>query len=178
MRVLTAYSPRPVRWEHLMRIVLHPELLLGSWCIIACTACRTAELGPSPQLLSVAGTYATAVTMVADSCTGTVIHDNPTIVQQQPGDTIMSLTHAVIVASGSVRNNGQFLMAPVVVPIAGVNYHVDIGGQFELRGFAATAHVGVGDIGQPARCGYTVHWTGSKQGAPNVIPGTSRTAGP
>lgn len=160
-----------------MRIVSNPEFLLGSWCIIAWGACKTTELGPSPQLLSVAGTYATAVTMVADSCAGTVIQDNPTIVRQQPGDTIMSLTHAVIAASGSVHNDGTFQMAPAVVSISGVNYHVDIGGQFELRGFAATVHVGVGDIGQPTRCGYSVRWVGTKQGAPNVIPGASWTAG-
>jgi hypothetical protein len=153
--------------EYLMRIVSNPRLLLGSLWIVACGASKATSL----PLLSVAGTYATAVTLVADSCTGTVIQDNPTIVQQQPGDTIVSLTHAVIADSGSVHNDGKFQMAPVVVPLSGVNYHVDIGGQFELRGFAATVHVGVGELGLPTRCGYTVRWIGNKQGAPNVIPG-------
>ena len=160
---LTA-SPRR---EDLMPILGKPKVILVSLCLVACGASNAT----SPSPLSVAGTYATGVTMLADSCTGTVIRDNPTIVQQQPGDTTMSLTHAVIAAAGSVHNNGSFQMAPVTVPIAGVNYHVDIGGQFELRGFIATVHVGVGDLDQPTRCGYTVRWIGNKEGAPNVIPG-------
>ncbi len=149
-------------------------VLLGPWCLLVGSAIRATEPGPSPPLLSVAGTYATAVTLIADSCTGTMVHDNPTVVQQQPGDTIVRLTHAAIAASGSVHDDGRFHMTPVVVPIAGVNYHVDIDGRFAMRGFAATVHVGVGDLGQPRRCGYTVRWIGDKQGAPNVIPGRRR----
>lgn len=152
----------------LMPIRGKPKLILVSLCLGACGGSPATS---QPAVLSVAGTYATAVTMIADSCTGTVIQDNLTFVQQQPGDTLMSLTHAVIAAHGSVHNDGRFQMAPAVVPISGVNYHVDIGGQFATQGFTAAVHVGVGDLGQPTRCGYTVHWSGTKQGPPNVIPG-------
>lgn len=124
---------------------------------------------PAPQI-SVGGTYPTTVTMVADSCPGTVIMNNPTIITHTAGQAAFALAHAVIRASGTVAGNGAFSTTQSVQNLGGTNYYIDISGQFSVTGLEALVHISVGDPG-PGRCGYTVRWVGTKQGNPNVIPG-------
>lgn len=131
----------------------------------------TQRAGQPPAEISVGGNYPTVVTMVADSCPGTVIQNNPTVITHTPGAFTFSLSHVVIQANGTLNNQGAFTTSPAVLNLGGTNYHFDIAGTFSTTGFDALVHVGVGDIGAPGRCGYTVRWQGTKQGAPNVIPG-------
>ncbi len=121
-----------------------------------------------PQV-SVGGTYATAVTLVTNECTGTVVRDNPTTVVQQPGDTLMTLTHGPIRATGSVRDDGLFRMVPSTLSMSGVHYEFAIDGRFVVSGFHAMVQV-TRDSAGADHCEYTVRWIGTKTGTPNVIP--------
>lgn len=122
--------------------------------------------GTAPPQLTVGGTYATAVTILNNSCPNTVVQDNPTTVHQMPGDTTMSLSHAAISGPGVVHLNGAFSMPVIILNLGGVTYNITISGSFTAMGFTAQASLVI-----PGQCGYTVQWTGTKQGAPNVIPG-------
>lgn len=129
----------------------------------------TLEAGAAAQI-SVGGAYSTVVSMIADSCAGTVIQNNPTTITHTPGSTTFTLAHAVIQAAGTIGANATFTTAPLVLPLGGTNYHINMTGQFTATGLTARVHLSVGDPGSAGRCGYTVQWTGTKQGVPNVIP--------
>ena len=135
-------------------------------------ACSTSS-GPEPQKLSVAGTYSTAVSMSENSCGNTVsISPLPTIVAHTAGAAAIGLTHGIS-HTGTVAANGSFTTQPTVIndpSSGGVQSTITIAGQFNLTGFIADASVDVVQAQQPTTCRYKVHWIGTKQGAPNVIP--------
>jgi hypothetical protein len=53
----------------------------------------------------------------------------------------------------------------VVTP---ASYLIAVSGQFGLHGLEATVTV---EQTAPEACAYSVQWTGTKSGSPNVIPG-------
>jgi hypothetical protein len=129
--------------------------------------------GPANEVLQVAGTYATAVSLTANSCGNTItVQPNPTVVTHVAGATTISLQHGPVTYSGTVTSAGAFTTQPVVVNDAGngVQSTLTIAGQFATTGFTADVSVGVVQTQAPTTCAYSVHWVGTKQGSPNTIP--------
>jgi hypothetical protein len=118
-----------------------------------------------PAQLSVGGTYATTVTLLAGStCSSPQVQSNPTVVAHSPGATSLSLTHAGVTYAGTIDMAGAFSVP--ATPVSNGAYQISITGQFNATGFTATVHVAQQ---QPA-CQYDVSWVGSKQGPPNPYP--------
>ena len=126
--------------------------------------------GPEPEQLSVGGTYSTAVNITENTCGNTVsVSALPTGVVHNPGSSSLTLQHGVT-HTGTITANGSFTTQPTVVNSGGVQSTLTITGQFNTTGFVADVTVGVQQTQLPNTCQYKVHWVGSKQGAPNVIP--------
>lgn len=127
-----------------------------------------AVTGPTRALVQVAGTYATAVALTQDSCGGTTVEPRPTVIAHVPGETRLTLTHAALVCPGTVSADGRFVTDPVLVSESTGTSTVGIAGRFSTTGFDADTTVDVARAGASA-CRYVVHWTGTKQGPPNVL---------
>lgn len=125
----------------------------------------------APVLLSVGGTYQTAVTLLTNNCGTVTIQPNPTIVTHTVGATTVMLTHAGNQYSGAVQGNGSFTTTPKVLSAGGETFTITIAGQFSTAGL--DAQVTVDDLrpGAATACRYVVRWSGTKDGRPNVIPG-------
>ena len=121
-------------------------------------------------MLAVAGTYPTRATLVADrnSCGSVTVQDNPTTVAHTPGARDVALTHAGTTYRGTVETNGRFSTSPTTLNAADGIYTITITGQFTVSGFTATVEL---SRASTATCAYAVNWEGTKQGAPNTIPG-------
>jgi len=121
------------------------------------------------NLLSVGGSYPTQVLLLPGStCTDAVVQDAVTTVTQSPGATTLTLSHAGISHSGTVDRAGNFQTTPTTVTVSPASFRLTIAGHFTLNGLEATVTV---EQLQPTSCGYSVGWTGTKSGTPNVIPG-------
>ena len=124
---------------------------------------------PSTPVLSVGGDYTTAVALTENSCGPQVtVAALPTRVEHVAGATQMRLTHG-LTYTGTVAADGAFSTDTQTVTDALGTQSIRVAGRFTRTGFDAVATVAV----QPptaAACRYAVQWTGTKQGAPNVIP--------
>jgi hypothetical protein len=120
-----------------------------------------------PPLLSVAGTYQTAVSLLQSTCVGTVVETFPTIVTHTPGASTLTVTHAGSVYTGTVSGDASFRTPPAPFVINRVTYMIDIVGQFTLTAMDATVTV---QAGLQPPCQFTARWVGPKTGSPNVIP--------
>jgi hypothetical protein len=89
-------------------------------------------------------------------------------VTQAVGATALSLDHAGVSYAGTVNTAGLFQTTPQNVVVSPATYRITVTGQFALTGFDATVLV---EQTAPTTCAYSVHWLGTKTGAPNVIPG-------
>jgi hypothetical protein len=125
--------------------------------------------GPSPgPVLSVGGDYAMAVALTENSCGAVTVQPLATRVAHTPGATQFQLTHGPNTYEGTVDAGGAFRTTPRTFADAGSSVTLGIAGRFLTTGLEATATV---DQSAPAPgCRYLVRWTGTKQGAANVIP--------
>lgn len=139
---------------------------------LAISACGGNSSPNTPSnLLAVAGTYATQATIIADrnTCGSVSVQDNPTVVTQTAGSTDVTLVHAGSTYRGSVDTAGRFSTPPANFTFPDADYTIGIAGQFSRTGFTAT--VDLTRRQGTTTCTYAVGWVGTKQGAPNVIPG-------
>ena len=147
-----------------------PRLLAASCFALAC-ACGSSTTEPTSTQLSVGGTYATAVTLVDNTCSNVTVQPNPTTVSHQPGATALGLTHASISYQGTVQNDGAFSLTPKPIDVGGGTTHtLTIAGRFTTSGFTATVDAVVRQ-GTATTCTYRVSWVGTRQSGTNVIPG-------
>lgn len=124
--------------------------------------------GPSATLIAVAGDYAMAVALTENTCGAVQVAALPTRVEHTPGATQFRLTHGLTYA-GTLATDGSFTTEAQTVTDPVGAQTVRVTGRFTRTGLEALASVAV----QPpaaAACRYAVQWTGTKQGAPNVIP--------
>lgn len=134
------------------------------------TGCSSDGPGPDPDpdpVISVAGTYQTAVTMLSNSCPGQTVQQHTTAVQHVPGATTLSLTHAGSTYTGTLNADGTFNTTPVTQVFDGISYTITITGEFTETTIDAEVQV---DAGKQPPCSFTARWAGPKTGAPNVIP--------
>ena len=127
--------------------------------------------GPDPNLILVAGQYATAVRLEQNTCPGIVVQNNPTTVVHAAGASTVAITHAAITYDGTLRPSGAFETSSRAVTVGTETHTISVAGQFFRQGFDAHALVDVVRPDPPTTCQYDVRWTGTKQGAPNNIPG-------
>ena len=146
----------------------------GSLVVLSCLiqSC-TSSNGPGgeDEVLRVAGTYTTQVSLTANTCTGITVQSLPTTVAHTAGATTLSLTHGPLTYTGAVAVTGAFTTSPNVIqdPAAGMQTTLTIAGQFSTSGFVADVTANVVRT-TPPNCAYTVHWVGTKQGSANTIP--------
>ena len=130
-------------------------------------ACSS-EGGTNPDpVLSVGGTYRTAVTMVQNTCPGQTVQQFSTVVNHEPGSTSLSLTHAGSTYNGTIDPDATFATTQVTQVFDGITYAISISGRFSLTDMDAQVHVAASR--QPP-CTFTARWAGPKDGDPNVIP--------
>ena len=148
----------------------HGERMRG-WLLlaVAVSACSSDAAPLDPDVLRVAGTYATAVALGQSSCAGIVVANNPTTVSHVPDALNVTLTHAGNAYTGTVQRDGSFATSPRAVGGPAETHTLTIAGRFSTSGFEATVTADVSRNGSPA-CSYVVSWVGAKNGAPNTIP--------
>jgi hypothetical protein len=130
----------------------------------------TSSPTPSPSLLSVGGAYSVAVALATSTCGSVTVAPQPTSVTHTPGAGRFWLVHGANTFSGSVANDGAFTTDPLNLADGATALTVTLQGRFTVSGLTATATVVVQPPAPAPACQYTVAWTGTKQGAPNVIP--------
>jgi len=127
------------------------------------------DAGGGGNLLSLAGTYQTRVTLLpGGTCSGVTVQDEVTVVEHPPGSSTLTLTHAGQSYSGTVDPSAHFQTTPRIVLVSPARYRIALSGLFTLTGLEATVSV---EQTEPTTCTYSVQWVGTKAGAPNVIPG-------
>ena len=138
------------------------------------TACSSVDDNPGPgpgpdpdPVISVGGTYQTAVTMVTNTCPGQTVQQHATTVSHVPGSTALSLVHAGSTYSGTLAADGAFTTAPVTQVFDGISYRISIAGQFTETAIDALVQV---NASRSPPCAFTARWAGPKNGDPNVIP--------
>jgi hypothetical protein len=99
---------------------------------------------------------------------GATVEDAVTTVEHVPGSSALRLTHAGVTYSGTVDTGARFETTPRTVVVSPASFRITLAGQFGLTGLEATVTV---EQTSPTACSYSVHWTGTKSGSPNVIPG-------
>jgi hypothetical protein len=114
------------------------------------------------RLLAVAGDYAMVVALTSNTCGAVTVLPLPTRVDHAAGATRFRLTHGPNTFDGSVSADGTFTTDRATL---GDGSTIVIAGRFMATGLDALA-----TVDQTTPCRYVVHWTGTKQGAPNVIP--------
>jgi hypothetical protein len=142
-------------------------LAVGSLAGLVTVGCGSTGGPTQAPVLSVGGTYQTAVSLLQSTCVGTVVQTFPTTVTHTPGASSLTVTHAGSVYSGTVSADASFRTPAAPFVISGVTYQIGIAGQFTVSAMDATVTVQAGV--QPP-CQFTARWVGPKSGAPNVIP--------
>jgi len=151
--------------EDLRRCARAGALLLG----LGAWTCGGSGGSPAAATqISVGGAYSMAVALVQSDCAGVEVTALPTRVDHAPGATRFQLTHGPVTYTGTLAADGRFTTEPITVTDArGSISSIVLVGQFTTVGFEADATVA--EQGPPP-CRYVVHWIGTKQGPPNVIP--------
>jgi hypothetical protein len=142
-------------------------------CVLALAACgggSSPSTTPSPPVLSVGGAYSVAVALGSNTCGPVTVAPQPTSVTHTPGASRFMLVHGANSFTGSVAADGTFTTDPLGLNDGATALTVTLQGRFTVSGLSATATVVMRPPAPAPSCQYTVAWTGTKQGAPNVIP--------
>ena len=132
------------------------------------TACSSNNGGSGPgPVISVGGTYQTAVTLVSNTCPGQTVEQHSTTVNHEPGATALSLTHAGSTYNGTLASDGSFITSTVTQVFGAISYDISINGEFSETAMDALVTV---QAGRQPPCFFTARWAGPKNGDPNVIP--------
>ena len=136
------------------------------WAVAVLGASACSQTGAG-KTISVAGTYQTTVAVVEKTCTDMGIEQHPTTVTQQPGDTLVTITHASASYRGKLNPDGRFSTTPSTFTINNVSYIIRLTGQFTLHAVEIRAQV---DAGRQPPCRIIASWNGPKDGPPNRLP--------
>ena len=151
-----------------MRVSGHAVVAVMASVLAGCGGGGTNGPSPGPAVLSVGGDYAMAVALAENGCGAVTVQPLPTRVAHAPGSTQIQLTHGPNTFQGTVDAGGAFRTTPRTFADASSSVTLQIDGRFTSGGLEALATV---DQSAPSpACRYVVRWTGTKQGAPNVIP--------
>ena len=143
--------------------------LVAVLCVGACGG-GAGPSGPSAPVLSVGGDYTMVVEITENDCGTVTVLPLPTRVAHTAGATQFQLTHGPNTYAGSLEPGGRFTTQPRTFTDAASSQTVRIEGRFLAAGLEAVVTVDVQPTPPAASCRYLVRWTGTKVGAPNVIP--------
>jgi hypothetical protein len=121
----------------------------------------------SGKEISVGGTYQTAVTVLESTCADMGVQQHPTTVAHQPGDSLLTVTHAGASYQGTLRPDGRFTTRPGTFAIYNVTYTIRLTGSFAPQAVDIRADV---EAGRQPPCHIAARWSGPKDGPPNVLP--------
>lgn len=134
-------------------------LLLGT--LAGCGGSESTTNPPPPPPVAFAGTYATSVTLVQNTCGSVTVQSLPTVVTYDASSRAVGLTHGGTTYNGTVAADSTFTTTPRDVDVGdGFQYRVTVTGRFGARSFTADATVDRSGTGSP--CQYTAHWVGSR----------------
>jgi hypothetical protein len=138
-------------------------------CAVAAASCGGAAVAPT-AVASIGGDYATAVSLGQNGCGDVRVEPRTTRVDHAPGATTFRMTHGGISWSATLAPGGGFTTHTATVSDAasGTSSTLRAAGRFSASGFEAD--VTVAQQSGAGACSYAVHWTGTKSGAPNVLP--------
>ena len=142
-------------------------LLLTAAVVAACSSRSAKTLRPPGGVISVGGTYETAVTLVSSTCAGQAVEQHETTVDHTPGATDLALVHAGSRYAGTLAADGRFTTPPVTQVFGGISYRLSITGQFSTTAIDALVTV---EADRTPPCTFSARWAGPKDGSPNVIP--------
>jgi len=146
-------------------------LTVAGALILSVSACGGGgTTGPpgGPPALSVGGDYTMVVELTENGCGAVTVLPLPTRVVHAAGATQFQLIHGPGTYDGTLEAGALFRTAPRTFADAASSQTVNIGGRFLTTGLEAVVTV---DQTAPApACRYLVRWTGTKTGAPNVLP--------
>jgi hypothetical protein len=108
----------------------------------------------------VAGTYATAVRLLDNTCGSVTVTPNPTTIAPGLAAGRFVLTHAGNSYDGTLQDDGHFTTDPKILTSGGTQFTIRITGQFTGDGFLAQTTVDQSGAG--GSCRYTVDWTGTR----------------
>jgi hypothetical protein len=158
----------------LSRVILHRAApMLSCLTIASLSACGGGATPPTttpPQSVSpqVGGPYDVAVRLQQNDCAAApTVLPQPTTVTHTAGATTFGLVHGGLNATGTVSRDGTFTTNALSVQDPQGPATLTIAGRFTTNGLEATVTVAVTASG--GACRYLVGWTGTKQGAPNVL---------
>ena len=117
--------------------------------------------------ISVGGTYRTAVTVIESSCTDMGVQQHLTSVGHQPGDTVLTVTHAGATYQGTLAKDGSFRTVPSNFSINNVGYTLVLTGRFTTDSVDIRADV---ESHRQPPCRLSARWYGPKEGAVNLLP--------
>jgi hypothetical protein len=141
--------------------------------LVLMAACGGGSGGGSPtsggRLLSVGGDYSMVVALAENTCGAVTVQPLPTRVEHTAGASSFRLTHGPLTYSGTLAADGAFTTAAQTVADAAGPQTITLAGRFITTGLEAQVEVAVQRTALGA-CRYVVRWTGTKQGAANVIP--------
>ena len=124
---------------------------------------------PPAAVLSVGGDYTVAVALAENGCGEVTVLPLPTRVEHAPGASAFRLVHGPGNYAGALQPDGRFTTEALTFADGASTQTVAISGRFLAAGLEAVASVSA--VFPPAApCAYSVRWTGTKVGAPNVIP--------
>jgi len=119
------------------------------------------------QVISVGGTYQTEVTLLEKSCADMGVQQHPTTITHQPGDSILSVTHAGATYQARLGPGGKLTGEPATFKIGDATYVIVLSGQFTAQAVDIRADV---TAQRTPPCGISARWHGPKDGAPNMLP--------
>ena len=150
-------------------MTLKVGVVLAGALSLACGGGGTPGPTTTTPVRSVGGDYTMAVELTENGCGAVTVLPLPTRVAHSPGAMQFDLTHgATYSGTFDGAGGGAFRTAARTFSDAGSSQVVHIEGRFTVTGLEAVVTV---DQSAPApACRYLVRWTGTKVGAPNVIP--------
>jgi hypothetical protein len=114
---------------------------------------------PAP-IERVAGVYDTETRLLANSCRGIEVSDEPTTVEQEDHDSAITLVHAGTRYAAELGEDMVFFADPVDVQVGPDRHRLRVSGLVGHGGLTASVRVSVTG-GQ--QCGYEVEWGGRLQ---------------
>src|SRR5215510_3533494 len=159
-----------------MKLAAWPVLVLSG--SLACGGGQSPPSSPTPVQLQVGGAYQILKTTLENACDGILTPGTVTgTVSHTAAAQTFTLNDSFTSFSGTVQSNGAF--AIVATPTAPGHTGAPMttvfdGGRFTTTGFEVQVRLEINGPLAPEpfpACRVTQVWRGTKQGAPNVIPG-------
>ena len=139
-------------------------------CLASCGGGATppTTTPPTTAVPQVGGQYDVAVGLQQNDCPAApTVLPQPTRVTHTAGASSFTLAHGGLTVNGSVARDGAFTTQALAVTDPQGPASLTMTGRFTTSGLEATVTVAV--TASSGACRYLVGWTGTKQGAPNVL---------